>query len=197
LRVLTRGLPMPTVRGDGARRRVAVAVGFIALTSAFLAGAGERGEARAGVCPHAHESPAHSRQFIKAILCLQDAERHRHGMGSLRAHGALRRAAARHARDMVRRHYFGHFSLSGTSPVGRALASGYRNARKIDVRENILTWPSPLTPAEAMEKWMASPPHRGAILRPGSRDVGIALANGCTSGAGGLTLVVEFGRKYR
>jgi uncharacterized protein YkwD len=188
---------MATVRADGARRRVAIAVGFIALMSAFLAGAGERSEARAGLCPHAHVSPAHSRQFMKAILCLQDAERYRHGMGSLQAQVALRRAAARHARDMVRRHYFGHFSPSGTSPVRRALASGYAGARRIDVRENILTWPAPLTPAETMEKWMASPPHRGAILRPGSRDVGIALVNGCTSGAGGLTVVVEFGRKYR
>jgi uncharacterized protein YkwD len=98
---------------------------------------------------------------------------------------------------MVRRQYFGHFSPSGTGPVGRALTSGYAGARRIDVRENILTWPAPLTPAEAMEKWMASPPHRGAILRPGSRDVGIALVNGCTSGVGGLTVVVEFGRKYR
>jgi uncharacterized protein YkwD len=188
---------MATVRADGTRRRVAIAVGLIALTSAFLASAGERGEARAGVCPHAHASPAHSRQFMKAILCLQDAERHRRGLGSLRAHRALRRAAARHARDMVRRHYFGHFSPSGTSPVRRALASGYAGARRIDVRENILTWPAALTPAEAMEKWMASPPHRGAILRPGSRDVGVALVDGCTSGTGGLTLVVEFGRKYR
>jgi uncharacterized protein YkwD len=187
---------MASVRAGGARRQVAIAVGFIALTSAFLPAPPERAEA-AGGCEHAHASPAHSRQFVRAIRCLQDAERHRQGLGSLRPHGALRRAAARHARDMVKRHYFGHFSPSGTTPIGRALASGYRNARKIDVRENILTWPAPLTPAEAMRKWMASPPHRGAILRHSARDVGIALVRGCTSGAGGLTLVVEFGRKYR
>jgi uncharacterized protein YkwD len=186
---------MATVWAGGARRRVAVAVGFIAW-SAFLAGAVAPGEARAAGCPHAHASPAHSRQFVRAIHCLQNAERRTHGLRALRRHGALRRAAARHARDMVRRRYFGHFSPGGTNPIRRALASGYRGAR-VKVRENILTWGAALTPVEAMRKWMASPPHRDAILGPGSRDVGIALVRSCTSGGGGLTLAVEFGRKYR
>jgi uncharacterized protein YkwD len=134
---------------------------------------------------------------MRAVLCLQDAERHRRGLGSLRAHGALRRAAARHSRDMVRRRYFGHISPDGTNPVGRALASGYSDARKIKIGENILTWSAPLTPAEVMRKWMASPPHRRDILRRRWRDVGIALVRSCTSGARGITVAVEFGRKYR
>jgi uncharacterized protein YkwD len=98
---------------------------------------------------------------------------------------------------MVRRRYFGHVSPDGTNPVGRALASGYRDARKIKIGENILTWATPLTPAEVMRKWMASPPHRRDILRRRWRDVGIALVGSCTSGARGITVAVEFGRKYR
>jgi len=134
---------------------------------------------------------------MRAMLCLQDAERRRRGMGALRVHRALRRAAAKHARDMVRKRYFGHVSPGGTEPLGRALGSGYKHGRKVRIRENILTWSAPLTPAEVMRKWMASPPHRHNILRPGWRDVGGALVGSCTSGARGLTVVIEFGRKYR
>jgi uncharacterized protein YkwD len=134
---------------------------------------------------------------VKAMLCLQDVERRRHGMRGLRGHRALRRAAAAHARDMVRRRYFGHVSPRGTNPLGRAIGSGYTGGRKIRIRENILTWSAPLTPAEVMRKWMASAPHRHNILRRGWRDVGAALVKSCTSGSRGLTVVVEFGRKYR
>jgi uncharacterized protein YkwD len=98
---------------------------------------------------------------------------------------------------MVRRRYFGHVSPAGTNPVGRAVARGYRAGHKIEVRENLLTWSASLTPAEAMRKWMASPPHRSDILCSRWRDVGIALVRASTSSRHGLTVVVEFGRRYR
>jgi uncharacterized protein YkwD len=199
LRVLARGLPTLGVGHACIRRShlAALVVGLVVLTAAHQAGQAEGSGAYASGCPGARTSPAHTRQFMRAMLCLQDAERRRHGMRRLRVHRALRRAAGAHARDMVRHRYFGHVSPGGTNPLGRALGSGYRKGRKIRIRENILTWSAPLTPAEVMRKWMASAPHRHNILRRGWRDVGAALVTSCTSGARGLTVVVEFGRKYR
>jgi uncharacterized protein YkwD len=200
LRALTHGWRI-AIRDGGPswrRRCVAVSIASIALAAAFSsAGAASGSGAQASGCPDAQTSPVHGERFLRALLCLHDAERGRHGMGSLRIHGALRRAAKRHARDLVRRRYFGHVSPAGTNPVDRALAGGYRGARKIEVRENLLTWSTSLTPAEVMRKWMASPPHRGDILHPHWRDVGIALVRASTSSPRGLTVVVEFGRRYR
>jgi uncharacterized protein YkwD len=196
LRALTRVLRIASVGNDGARvrRRVALAIGLIAL-AAHPAAVPEASGARGSGCPGARTSPAHSGQFMRAVLCLQDAERRKRGMGPLRTHRALRRAAGSHARDMVRRSYFGHVSPRGSTPLGRAITSGYRNSRRINVRENILTWSAPLSPAEVVRKWMASAPHRSVILRRGWRHVGIALVRKCTSGARGVTVVAEFGRK--
>jgi uncharacterized protein YkwD len=199
LRALTLGWRIAIGHGAFWRRLcLALSIVFIALAAAFSSADAASGSgAQASGCPGAQTSPAHGKRFLRALLCLHDAERRRHGMGSLRIHGALRRAAKRHARDMVRRRYFGHVSPAGSDPVGRAFAGGYSDARKIDVRENILTWSTPLSPAEVMRKWMASPPHRRDILGPRWRDVGIALVRASTSGARGLTVVVEFGRRYR
>jgi uncharacterized protein YkwD len=196
VRVLTHGWWIAT-GGEGWRRRLLVlSVVCVAIAAAF----GNVGAAGAGVgvasgCPGASSS-AHGKRFVRALLCLHDAERRRHGLGPLRMQHALRAAAKRHARDMVGRRYFDHVSPAGTNPVGRAVAHGYR-ARRIEVRENILTWSTSLSAAEAMRKWMASPPHRSDILGPRWRDVGIAFVRSSTSSHHGLTVVVEFGRRYR
>jgi uncharacterized protein YkwD len=132
---------------------------------------------------------------VRAVLCLQQMERRRHGLRSLRSRRTLQIAATAHARDMVRRRYFGHVSPDGTDPLRRALAAGYRGAHRTGVGENILSWASPLTPAEVVSKWMASPPHRRDILRRNWKDVGVALIRASASGSRGVTVVVEFGRR--
>jgi len=96
---------------------------------------------------------------------------------------------------MVRRRYFGHISPGGSSPISRVLGAGYRSPHRVRVGENILTWSIPLTPAEVVQKWMASPPHRRDILRRRWREVGMALVNASPSAGGGITVVVEFGRR--
>jgi uncharacterized protein YkwD len=201
VRVLTRRGRIAFLGEGAARRRprLALLLSCVVLVVAFGPATTARGGrgAYASGCPGAQTSAAHGRRFLRALLCLHDAERRSRGLHSLRAQGALRRAAKRHARDMVRHRYFGHFSPAGSGPVGRALSTGYRARRKIEVHENILTWSTSLTPAELMQKWMASPPHRADILCPRWHDIGIGVVRASTSGSRGITVAVEFGRRYR
>jgi uncharacterized protein YkwD len=198
LRSLARGLS--NARVDGPRRavrRLVLAIGLISLASCcvFAAGKADARRPQRDACPGERSSSAHVERFLKAVLCLQDAERRRHGLSSLRLESALGKAASRHTRDMVRRRYFGHVSPTGRDPRARALAAGYGGGHAISVGENLLSWTAPLTPAEMFQKWIASPPHRQDILGRRWRDVGIALVRSTPAGAGGLTVAVEFGRR--
>jgi uncharacterized protein YkwD len=116
----------------------------------------------------------------KTALRLINRERARHGRRRLASDRRLTRAAVRHAADMARRHYFGHVSLDGRSPLRRARAAGWRGG----VGEAI-GWGcgSLSTAAATVSAWMASPPHRAILLGRG-RAVGIGLkrAPGCSGG---------------
>jgi len=132
---------------------------------------------------------------LRAVLCLQGIERRKHGLRSLRLRRPLDKAAIRHARDMVRRRYFDHLSPTGSDPLSRALAAGYRGRHRTRVGENLLSIPAQQTAAEVVDKWMASPPHRHNILCRSWRDVGVGLMRHTPAGTRGLTVVVEFGRR--
>lgn len=112
-----------------------------------------------------------------ALLCLVNQQRARSGRGPLRADGRLMRAASRHARDMARRHYFSHFSPSGSSPMKRVRAAGWRG----NVGEAIAWGCGTLsTPRATVQAWMASPPHRAIMLSNGHAvGVGYRGAGGC------------------
>jgi uncharacterized protein YkwD len=195
LRASTRGWRIAVGKGSARWRRRCLVLS-ICLAAAFGALAASGSGAQASGC-QGQTSPVHGNRFLQAVLCLHNLERQRHGIGSLHVNRALGRAARRHGRDMVRRRYFDHVSPSGTTPVSRAVGDGYVDARKIRVGENLLTWSTSLTPTDVMRKWMASPPHRHDILRRRWRDVGIALVRASTSSSHGITVVVEFGRRYR
>jgi uncharacterized protein YkwD len=96
---------------------------------------------------------------------------------------------------MVGRRYFAHNSPSGSDPIRRALASGYRGHRRTEVGENLLTWAGALTPAQVVRAWMHSAPHRRDILHRAWKEVGVGLVRASTSGGPGVTVVVEFGRR--
>jgi uncharacterized protein YkwD len=81
---------------------------------------------------------------------------------------------------MLQRQYFEHGSV-----VGRALAQG---ASGPVFGEN-LAWATGLTPQWVVDRWLASPPHRAVLLRPGFRRVGIGIAFGTFAGHGGAGVV--------
>ena len=138
------------------------------------------------------------KQVRSAVLCLLNQERASRGLGKLRAHAKLRRAAERHSRSMNANNYFDHVSPAGTTPVERVKAAGYlTGASSWAVGENIAWGERRLsTPAEIMESWMNSAGHRANILNRRFRHVGIGVAAGApVGGAGGATYTTAFGKR--
>jgi len=167
-------------------------IAFIAVLATMISAGPANARRARGAPPGAHISSA---GFLRAVLRLQNIERNRHGLRSLGDAGALDRAASRHVHDMVRRRYFGHVSPAGSDPLHRALAAGYRGRRYVCVGENLLSWSAGLSAGEAVQKWMASPPHRQNILSGRWSDVGIAMVRHAASGGRGVTVAVEFGHR--
>ena len=121
-----------------------------------------------------HASPAVLR---RAMLCLVNRARVSAGVSPLRAERRLARAAARHAADMGRRHYFAHVSPSGESALSRARAAGWRGG----VGE-VIAWGCGLrsTPRATVRAWLNSPPHRSIIVGSArAAGVGVERLAGC------------------
>lgn len=133
-------------------------------------------------CAYGANEPGEvSRHRIRqAVRCLVNLERTDRGLRPLRRNRRLEAAARRHARDMVVRAYFSHASPAGRRVTDRVRASGYlRGARHWSVGE-VLAWlvrPRP-TPAEVVEAWMRSRPHREVLLRRSFREIGVDFARG-------------------
>jgi uncharacterized protein YkwD len=111
-------------------------------------------------------------------------------MRPLRSSRPLRRAAISHARDMVRRRYFSHMSLSGADFGARVRRAGYRGR---SVGEAIV-YGSDRRVGPLVKCWMDSPPHR-AILLGSFHDAGLGAALGTPGARRGVTLVLDAGRR--
>jgi uncharacterized protein YkwD len=136
-----------------------------------------------------------ARGFARALLRRQNAERRRHGLRPLRASGALGRAARRHVRDMVRRHYFGHVSRGGHDVVDRVSGTSYGRGARFAVQENLYWWSRHRSPAAVLTAWMGSSVHRANILHPGFRQVGVATVMRSPYGRRGVTVVAVYGSR--
>jgi uncharacterized protein YkwD len=131
-------------------------------------------------------SSAHAARFSAAaearLLAAVNGVRRAHHLRPLRFDRRLRRAARSHSIDMVRRQYFAHgpfaFRLRrcgvGDRTIGENLAwgTGWRASAPSIVSE-----------------WLASPPHRALLLRPGFRRVGVGAADGPFAGLGAARVV--------
>ena len=150
--------------------------------------------AAAGGCSGAHREGAGRRQE-RAILCLINRQRARHGLRRMRANRKLARAAERYARSMSRRNFFAHRSTGGSTPVSRARRAGYRPHT---LGETLAYGRGHLgTPAGIVAQLMASPPHRSIVLAPRVRDLGVGAARGLPRPGmrGGVTVAAEFARR--
>ena len=188
--------------------RIAIAA---VLTAALLAPATPIAAAKAGhaarvaraarACPDADldATRANLGRIRKAILCLHNEIRARHGLKALRQNKRLRRAAAAHSRDMVRHDYFEHTTPQGVTMLDRILRSRYVRADQGWVLGENLAWGTGAygTPRGAVVAWMESPGHRENILRGAYRDVGIGVVLGVPgSKAVGTTYTLDFGVRH-
>ena len=154
----------------------------------------------AGGCAYAGNEPGEARPALlrAAAICLIDGERHKRGLRAVHRSRALERAATDHARDMVTRRYFSHFTPTGRGVPQRVAATGYIRANHAWTLGEVLAWlvrPRP-TPAATVDAWMHSPPHRAVLLRPSFRDIGVGFARGNPrSGQAGATWAGELGRR--
>ena len=181
-----------------ARPRLVPALVVPALVAAALAPSLQNASA-AGACGAQDSASESARALRLEIRCLINAERTQRGLGPLRPNGALFDAAGRHARDMVRRRYFSHYSRSGGGPTSRISGAGYlRHTRNYVVGENI-AWQQERDPRWVVSAWMRSPLHRRLLLLPRFQELGIGVVRSSPQGDGrGLTAVVDFGlRKFR
>lgn len=112
--------------------------------------------------------------FAQAIVELTNQARVANGLAPLAEHPALVAAAQEYA-DL-----HAHLSpdrldhrLNGSTIDSRAEAEGYTGWTFL--AEN-LVWASvepPLSPADAVQQWLASPAHRGNILNPAVNETGV------------------------
>jgi uncharacterized protein YkwD len=101
-----------------------------------------------------------------------NAERARNGLAPLGLNAGLERAARGHIADIVRFRYFGH-DWHDRTPFGKWIG---RYSRCVTTGE-ILAWRTPQQTADnAVQQWLASPPHRVALLSPAWSVMGVELA---------------------
>ena len=146
--------------------------------------------------PSAQQSEAGMSQ---SILCLINEERAAAGIGPVAFSKPLGAAASVHSNDMVARGYFAHRSPTGADFVDRIANTGYlRGERGWVAGENIAWGTGSLsTPAELVQAWMESPPHRENLLnealpRHRNRDHHAVLPEPASDSTG-VTVTSEYG----
>jgi uncharacterized protein YkwD len=175
-----------------------------ALTVALLAAgvgpprpaqADESARALGNACKDARAASRRGTRFTRALFRLQNAERRRHGLRHLRPSRKLAKAARRHGRDMIRKHYFGHLSRGRRDVVDRVASTGYNRGRRFAAQENLYWWSVKRSPNQVLGAWLASSVHRAAILHPGWQHFGLAAMMRSPFGQGGITVVGVFGKR--
>ncbi|NEP02731.1 MAG: CAP domain-containing protein [Symploca sp. SIO2E9] len=116
------------------------------------------------------------KDYIVELLQLTNAEREKVGSPPLKLNAKLFRAAQRHAEDMAENNFFSHTGFNGSSMSDRLEEVGYSWKR---IAENISAGQS--SPEDTMERWMNSSGHRGNILNPQLKEIGIGYATNSRS----------------
>lgn len=152
-------------------------------------------QASALACPNDSVQPSALNEAAArdAVLCLINERRASQGLGALTEDPRLDGAAQGHSAAMNARNFFAHGNFQR-----RIARSGYlAGALSWAIAEN-LHWgrAGPGSPQGAVAAWMASRPHRAALLSGRFRDVGIGVAKGSPiRGTGGNSAIytVDFG----
>jgi uncharacterized protein YkwD len=156
----------------------AVSQGVRNLVHSQLAGTAKASQPARSHAPQRSRARSAMAALEDAVVGRMNAVRRAHGLRPLRANVRLRAAAVFHSRDMGRRGYFEHDSISGT-PFWRRIERFYpsRGFNAWTVGENLLWGSDTYDAAFAVREWMSSPPHRENILSRSWREVGIGAVH--------------------
>jgi uncharacterized protein YkwD len=133
-------------------------------------------------------SPRSVETLEGSLLDRINTARRASGLRFLRVSPGLRRAATAQARWLTRSGSFTHTSADGASPTKR-IRRYYRGKL---VGETLL-WGSPsVDAAQALDRWLASPAHRGVLLDGRFREIGVSAvsAQDAPGTYGGLDVTV-------
>lgn len=160
----------------------AIVFGWAALSAAPAFAAAPKG---AG-CSNASASPGSisTGQARKATLCLINAERKQHGLGSLDRNKKLQKAAQRHNDRMLGSGCFDHECPGEPDLGGRLENVSYLvgGLLKWAFGENLAWGNGDLgSPRAIVKAWMASPGHRANILHRDFKEIGIGFSVGTPS----------------
>ncbi|MBY0527157.1 MAG: CAP domain-containing protein [Gemmataceae bacterium] len=109
----------------------------------------------------------------QTILDLVNAARAKEDLKPLKAAQLLMDAAKAHTINMGKQKKLEH-ELDGMAPVDRIKGTGYKASY---AGENIAMTPK-LSPTQAMQVWMKSPPHKANILNEKFEEFGVAMGRG-------------------
>jgi uncharacterized protein YkwD len=155
--------------------RTAITLAAVLLTALATAPAASAGA----------ELNGFEREVIRGI---NDA-RAQNGLGPLRAHPGLNRAADAHSRDMLRADFFDHPSSDGT-PFERRVR---RFADSDFVGETLASLQQRHGGAATVVRlWLQSAPHRAIILEAGFRRIGIARRWGTLGSSRNAVVTADF-----
>jgi uncharacterized protein YkwD len=178
------------------RRAPILAAAALAVTASLLAFGPT---ATASAACTAADRPAHqitSKQGRKATLCLINKQRAKHGMPKLKARFALRKAAKRHTRRMLKKRCYSHRCPGEPDLVGRISGTSYLPCNCAwGVGENIAYgFERRSSPRAIVKAWMKSAPHRANILNRSFEHIGVGVKPGApVGGSRAATYTTTFG----
>lgn len=165
-----------------------------ALAACLLALSASTEPAAAAGCngAGAQASSASAGKLRAALLCVVNRKRTANGLRALKVDRKLKKAAGRHARDMLRHGYFAHQRAGGPDLTDRLRRAGFRGA----------AWGETIaygcgssgSPRATLRLWMNSPPHRSIILSGTYGRGGIGVTTSAPCGRGSMW-VLDVGRK--
>jgi uncharacterized protein YkwD len=134
--------------------------------------------------PVSAQARARRRALEAQVVALFNQQRASRGLAPLEADTRLGEAAEAHSADMLRHGYFAHDDAHGTWD------DRIRRYVKRSLVGEILSFGSGeyATPAGMVQTWMQSPEHRGIILTPGLRRVGLGVAIGAYQGQDAVSM---------
>ena len=125
---------------------------------------------------------AEKRTLKEQVIFATNVERQNHNVPPLTFNGLLEKAAQKHAEDMLHRAYFDHENPDGLRSGDRIKAAGYGEfdmdpmcncVYKLYMGENIARGQKSVE--QVVREWMASPPHRKAMLSTDYNEIGIGI----------------------